>query len=396
MNSISVFHCNGTLIIVERLLLLATSAFIFCHYGEAQSDQSQPANNNVAQRDYSNSIPYQPRVFPTPANAKKKAKKPKQAKETTSTAALANTFVENKPMTLHVSVLDTQAQPIKHLTKASFKLFVDGKELEISSVEPASRPVNYLFLIDASPSTVERTKKIRANALRMFEQLSPDDRAMVIKFDGDVKVLCDMTADRQIVEKAIRKATAQVGNGTALYDAVTEISEKLIPKIPGRNAVLLFTDGVDTTSRRSSYDTSLAQAETLDAAYYPVYFDTLQSAVNAMSGAVNLSSMIGSVVLPSGARSSSKYDVKQEYEIGKLYLTDLVFLSGGRATNARDGSDINVPPAPNIPSEIKQQYAITFTPTGQYLTGLRRQIVVRVNRPNLAVITRGSYIVGSN
>ena len=42
----------------------------------------------------------------------------------------------------------------------------------------------------------------------------------------------------------------------------------------GRKAVVLFTDGVDTTSRHASYASNVRDAEELDALVYPVQYDT--------------------------------------------------------------------------------------------------------------------------
>ncbi len=44
----------------------------------------------------------------------------------------------------------------------------------------------------------------------------------------------------------------------------------------GRKAIVLFTDGVDTTSRHSSYASNVRDAEELDALIYPVQYDTYQ------------------------------------------------------------------------------------------------------------------------
>src|SRR5207249_10982517 len=45
-------------------------------------------------------------------------------------------------------------------------------------------------------------------------------------------------------------------------------------RIEGRKAVVLFTDGVDTTSKRATYESTLGDAEELDALIYPVEYDT--------------------------------------------------------------------------------------------------------------------------
>ena len=87
-----------------------------------------------------------------------------------------------------------------------------------------------------------------------------------------IDVLTDATKDREKIFKAIKKA--DFGNGTSLYNAVDETLRKQLAKIPGRKAVVLFTDGVDTTSRKNSYDSTLNYAEESDTLIFPIYYNT--------------------------------------------------------------------------------------------------------------------------
>src|SRR5439155_25997069 len=91
----------------------------------------------------------------------------------------------------------------------------------------------------------------------------------------------DFTNDRSRLSNAIRRT--HPGNGTRLYDAVDMVINQRLSQIEGRKAVVLFTDGVDTTSRRASYQSTLLDAEELDALIYPVQYDTF-SDVGGMSG----------------------------------------------------------------------------------------------------------------
>jgi len=45
---------------------------------------------------------------------------------------------------------------------------------------------------------------------------------------------------------------------------------------------------------------------------------------------------------------------------------------------------------------LRSQYSIGYYPKEEGAAGERRQIKVRVNRPNVAVRARDSYIVGQN
>src|SRR6185503_12617700 len=100
----------------------------------------------------------------------------------------------------------------------------------------------------------------------------PEDRVMVVAFNDRIRVLSQPTNDRATLRDAIRETDA--GSGTRLYDAVDMIINEYFNKIEGRKAMVLFTDGVDTTSRRGTYESTMRDAEELDALIYPVEYDT--------------------------------------------------------------------------------------------------------------------------
>src|SRR3989442_12899007 len=79
------------------------------------------------------------------------------------------------------------------------------------------------------------------------------------------------TNDRARLRDEIRQT--HLGSGTKLYDAVHQVMNEL-NRVEGRKAIVLFTDGVDTTSKHSSYESTVSEAEELDALIYPVEFDT--------------------------------------------------------------------------------------------------------------------------
>ena len=95
---------------------------------------------------------------------------------------------------------------------------------------------------------------------------------MVVSFSDRIRVLSQPTNDRHALRNAIRMT--EPGSGTRLYDAVDMIINEHFNRIEGRKAIVLFTDGVDTTSKRASYESTVRDAEELDALIYPVEFDT--------------------------------------------------------------------------------------------------------------------------
>src|SRR6185436_11682829 len=87
-----------------------------------------------------------------------------------------------------------------------------------------------------------------------------------------IKMLSEFTSDRQKLERAIRYANTD--DGTRLYDAVDMVINQQLSRVQGRKAIVLFTDGVDTTSRHANFDSNIMDAQELDALIYSVQYDT--------------------------------------------------------------------------------------------------------------------------
>jgi hypothetical protein len=161
--------------------------------------------------------------------------------------------------------------------------------------------------------------------------------------------------------------------------------------------VILLTDGVDTTSQRVNYADSLKTVEQNTTPVFPVYFDTLASLTKGSKNA-NVQSILNSIlsgsVLGSTARGSrvGGGTTAEEYELGRFYLKDISRLSGGRSWQVKDINDLSANNIGNIGAEMRVQYQITFRPS-DFVIGQRKQITVRVNRPNLFVQARGSMII---
>ena len=126
--------------------------------------------------------------------------------------------------------------------------------------------------------------------MSFVDNLRPGDKVMVVEFDQSDSTLCDFTSDRIVLAKAIHKVGS--GGGTALYHAVETVLKKKLEKIDGRKAVVLFTDGVDTTPfGESGYDKTLAMAEEGDAVIYSVYYNTYLEMSGITSGGGPMSGM---------------------------------------------------------------------------------------------------------
>ncbi len=380
--------------VIFSLFVLSFSAVCFAQSGrkiapKPTPDQTIAQQNKNENEGFSESKPMPKRSvspFPGLKNIPKTDSKTQPQTQTKDAEILSDSEddvvrVETNLVTIPVSVFDRNGLYIPDLYKDNFKIFEDGKEQPIEFFATTENPFTVVILIDVSPSTAFKIEEIQDAAMAFVNQLKPQDSVMVIEFDQSVKVLTEATTDRQKIYKALRKS--RFGNGTSLYEAVENTIRKRLNKISGRKAIVLFTDGVDTTSYKSSYDRSLREAEEADATIFPIYYNTFFDNRRPLGG-VNFP---GTVRNPQGTSSS-------DYAMGRQYLKDLADSTGGRVFNAENSAGSLTRTFENIAEELRRQYSIGYIPENPGQAGQRKQIKVRVNRPNLIIRARDSYIVG--
>src|SRR6266536_1686117 len=181
--------------------------------------------------------------------------------------------VDTTLVSIPVSVMDRDGKYIPNLRKEDFRIWEDGVEQQVAYFASTEKPFTVVLMIDTSGSTRFKLQEIQDAAITFVDQLRPDDRVMVISFSDKVRVLTPQpTTDHNALSYAIRQA--EPGSGTRLYDAVDQVINQQLNSVEGRKAIVLFTDGVDTTSKHGSYESTLRDAEELDALIYPVEYDT--------------------------------------------------------------------------------------------------------------------------
>lgn len=324
--------------------------------------------------------------FPTLRNASKNETKTQTQTKSNEAEVLSDSedeavTVETNLITIPVSVFDRNGLYIPNLYKDNFQIFEDGVEQQIEFFATTENPFTVVLLIDTSPSTSYKIEEIQDAAIAFVNQLKPQDSVMVIEFDANVHVLTEATTDRNLIFRGIKKA--DFGGGTSLYDSVDFTLRKRLNKIQGRKAIVLFTDGVDTTSLKRNYDSSLREAEEADATIFPIYYNTFADNNRRNGGGIfsPFPTIVGGTT-------------RQEYALGRAYLKDLAESTGGRVFNADDTPGGLTRTFESIAEELRRQYSIGYIPQEGGQTGQRKNIKVRVNRPNLIIRARDSYIVG--
>ena len=312
--------------------------------------------------------------------------------------------VDTTLVSIPVSVMDRNGKFIPNLRKEDFHIWENGVEQQVAYFASVDKPFTVALVIDTSGSTKYRLMEIQDAATAFVNQLRPDDRVMVVSFSDKIRVLSQPTNDRLALRDAIQRT--EPGSGTRLYDAVDMIINEHFNRIEGRKAIVLFTDGVDTTSKRASYESTVRDAEELDALIYPVEFDTYADMAgggggwpgggggNRRRGGIldDLVSIIigGGITINSGGGGGGTGTSREEYERGDQYLRDLARVTGARLYNA-EMQDLDFA-FRSVAEELRRQYSLGYYPKNKPAAGERRGIRVRVTRPELVVRTRDSYV----
>jgi len=295
--------------------------------------------------------------------------------------------VDTNLVTTPVTVLDRNGRFIGGLKKKDFKIFENGVQQRVTHFQSEETPFTVILMIDISPSTRYSIDDIRYAAVTFVNQLRPDDKVMVVNFDRQVRVMTEPTNDKKALFTAIYKS--QFGSGTSLYEAVDAAISMDFVQSPGRKAVVVFTDGVDTTSRQATYESTVSGVEEVDALVYPIRYNT------QVRGDQNSQlALLQRMNLPPGMLAQlGRGQTDVEYALGKEYLNTIATNSGGRIFEADVMGDLEVA-FKGVADELRQQYAVGYYPDDTGKPGDRKKIKIDViGKPGAVVRSKTTYVI---
>ena len=145
-----------------------------------------------------------------------------------------------------VSVLDKEGRPILGLKGPVFRVSENGKPQAVTLFSGERRPLRIALALDISGSMQSKIGEVQAALRRFIDLLEPADQIMVLTFNDHVQTLQDFTSDRERLGRVF-DMLEPVG-GTALYDAAFESIRRVASGPAESKAVVLVSDGVDTSS----------------------------------------------------------------------------------------------------------------------------------------------------
>ncbi|HEX8246912.1 MAG TPA: VWA domain-containing protein [Pyrinomonadaceae bacterium] len=395
-------------VVFLSIFFLFNSAGIFAQARRVTTTTTTDGNGKANKREPKPVETPKPQATPTEETA---------PTTTTTTSAPNEAAVEDGEVisvntnlvTIPVRISDRDNRFIGGLKKEDFKVFENDVEQEIAYFSNEEQPFTVALVLDMSLSTTFKINEIQNAAIAFTSQLRPNDKVLVVSFSEQVYVLSEATSDRQRIQSAIR--SSRIESGTSLYEAVDMVINERFKKIQGRKAVVLFTDGVDTTSRRADAMKNISNALELDALIYPIQYDTFDD-VQAIKNKPIISqpNPTGLPLPPTNPNPSpfpfplpgsgggigtpsSQGTSAEDYRKATEYLGELASRTGGRVHQARTTANLALAFS-NIAAELRQLYSLGYYPKDEGKTGQRRKIKVRSNKQGLVVKARDSYIVG--
>jgi Ca-activated chloride channel family protein len=264
-------------------------------------------------------------------------------------------------------VRDKKGRFVQTLTARDFEVFDGGLPRPIREFRKDTGAISVALLFDVSGSMEARLEDARDAARHVLSWLdAQQDEAAVFTFDTRLAEVVPFTTGLKHLPTKLE--TIEPFGATSLHDAIGETAERLADRPGLRRAVVVFTDGVDTASRRTPEAVSAA-ASAIDV---PVYVFAVVPGIDNPTLEHNL---IGATPSPlSGA------------------LADLAAWTGGYAFVASIPATRSAS-ARQIVDELRQLYLIAIESSGR--PGWH-PLVVRARGKDLTVRARSGYHAGQS
>ena len=273
------------------------------------------------------------------------------------------------------TAVDKSKRFVTSLRQDDIRVLEDGIEQKVFTFQrETDRPLSLAILIDCSASQERPLPEEKSAAQRFVDTVirQQKDEVAVLTFTGDATLEQGLTGSVARIRRAIDRVeftppSGYVGGGvlvgtppisgdnqaraasTAIWDAIWVTSREVLAESSDktRRAIILLSDGVDTSSR-------LKMSEAVDSA--------LKS---------------DAIIYAVGIGDSFSFDGVDEGSMRKIAER-----TGGRAYFPRNEDDLRVAFA-QIQEELRSQYLIAYSPSNKSKDGTFRKVQIEVTNPEL-------------
>ncbi len=295
--------------------------------------------------------------------------------------------VETDLVTIPVRVTDKRGRPLADLKMEEFKIIENGVEKEIAYFSDLEQPFTVALVLDMSYSSVFKLADIQEAAKKFVAQLRPGDKVMVVSFAEKPIVLCEATSERKILNLAIEGS--RIASGTGLYLTLDMVLNEKLARIPGRKAIVLLSDGVDTTSIFETAATVGKDILESDVLIYPIKYNTYDDVQKSRRSSAQILYDDNDKPYTVDTRPV-KGEREEDYAAAKEFLKSAAQDTGGRLYNVNSATNLDEAFA-NIANELRKIYSLGYYPNSELKRGTAVNIRVRVYRPDLIIQAKESY-----
>lgn len=262
-------------------------------------------------------------------------------------------------------VRDSRGRPVNNLGREDFQVYERGRLRQIVQFKASDQgPISLGILFDVSGSMRGATQ-MQAGQRAVEHILSwvnpAQDEVGLFSFDAELRKEVDFTTDLGKVRTAVNSLTA-VGQ-TSLYDAINKTAAALGDRPSPRRAVIVITDGIDTSSKLTP------------------------SQVSGMASAIDVPVYVIAVLSPLDHPGQDTAVVGADATPVATHLSNLSYWTGGTLFMVSAPTHASQA-ARDLITELRHQYLIAFEAArepGWY------ELDVRTRRRELTVRARSGY-----
>jgi VWFA-related protein len=148
---------------------------------------------------------------------------------------------------LNCTVIDDKGQSVNDLHQRDFRVWEDGVEQTVESLQRQDQPVSMGILVDDSGSMLDKRATVNNAAMHLLRASNPGDSVFIVNFADRAYLDQGFTSDLVALNRGLNRNDTR--GTTAMYDAVAASADQLSKHATRRKQVLLIiTDGADNAS----------------------------------------------------------------------------------------------------------------------------------------------------
>ena len=300
------------------------------------------------------------------------------------------------------TVTDSTGRFVSGLRQDDFVVYEDDQPQTVTHFSSDRVPVSLGVALDTSASMAgEKIESARSALDRfMYDLLSPQDEIFLYRFSNDPVLLQSWTTDRQLLSRALSRLSPH--GGTALYDAVAEAIPLTQKGQNRKKALVLLTDGNDTSSTTRIRDVQqlIRESETM---VYAIGIDCSGGITPTRRRSIFEQRRPpfpipfpfpggrgGGWPRPQPPQGPGGFSSPCSDPVNVSALRDMTDDSGGRTEIIRETRDLE-PATANIADELSKQYYLGYPSPGKK-DGRWHAIRVEVRNHSYRVRARKGYI----